>query len=208
MHVRPGDPLINLHVWNEQFPSFPAFGPTLAWASRFNRAFDTSLRELAHFLGARRDLDDVKAICAKMAFAPTDRSAQLTRFVSRFGFEKIPVNSSRSLRQRMQRLGENILVSMIVLAHNAAALRADTLWRDRTVVFLSRQILQRRYGFVRDQAAGSIRHRGQQEPDHVAWQAITPCSVAKVPEPESSLIHMTVVTRARERVKQERGTKL
>ncbi len=98
VHVRPGDPLINLHVWNEQFPSFPASGPTLAWARRFNRAFDTSLRDLAHFLEARRDLDDVKAICAKMAFAPTKRSAQLARFVSRFGFEKIAVNSSQSLR--------------------------------------------------------------------------------------------------------------
>jgi hypothetical protein len=42
--------------------------------------------------------------------------------------------------------GENILISMIVLAQNASALRADTLWRDRTLVVLSRQTLQRRYG--------------------------------------------------------------
>jgi hypothetical protein len=38
---------------------------------------------------------------------------------------------------------------MMVLAHNAAALRADILWRDRTLVFLSRQMLQRRYGSPR-----------------------------------------------------------
>jgi cytochrome b561 len=46
----------------------------------------------------------------------------------------------------MHRLGENIFISMMVLAHNAAALRADTLWRDRTLVFLSRSRLQERYG--------------------------------------------------------------
>jgi hypothetical protein len=29
-HVHPGDRLISLHVWNEQFPAFPVHGPTLA----------------------------------------------------------------------------------------------------------------------------------------------------------------------------------
>jgi hypothetical protein len=149
VHVRPGDRLISLHVWNEQFPAFPARGPTMAWARRFNRAFDTSLHELAHFLEARDDLDDVKAICGNVPFAPVARSAQLARFVSRFGFERIAVNGSQSLRQRVHWLGENILISMMVLAHNAAALRADTLWRDRTLVSLSRQMLQRRYGLLR-----------------------------------------------------------
>jgi hypothetical protein len=46
----------------------------------------------------------------------------------------------------MHWFGENILISMIVLTHNATALRADTLWRDRTLVFLSRQTLRTRYG--------------------------------------------------------------
>jgi hypothetical protein len=41
---------------------------------------------------------------------------------------------------------------MMVLARNAAALRADTLRRDRTLVFLSRRELRRRYGFARDEA--------------------------------------------------------
>jgi hypothetical protein len=145
-HVRRGDRLINLHVWNEQFPAFPAGGPTLAWARRVNRAFDISLRELAHFLDVRQDLHDITAICGNMTFESTVRSAELARFVSRFGFEKIEMRGSQSLRQRMHWFGENILISMIVLTHNATALRADTLWRDRTLVFLSRQTLRTRYG--------------------------------------------------------------
>ena len=145
-HVYPGDRLISLHVWNEQFPAFPTHGPTLAWARRVNRAFDISLRNLAQFLEMRRDLADVTAICANITFQSAERGAQLARFVSRFGFEKVAVDGSQSLRQRMHWFGENILISLIVLAHNATALRADTLWRDRTLVFLSRQTLQRRYG--------------------------------------------------------------
>jgi hypothetical protein len=151
--IRRGDRVANLHVWNEQFPCFAGKGPTLAWARRVNQAFELSLRELAGFLHGRRDLDDVVAICANMSLEPAERSAQLVRFVGRFGFEPIAAASSCSFRQQMHWFGENILISMMVLARNAAALRADTLRRDRTLVFLSRRELRRRYGLARDEAA-------------------------------------------------------
>jgi len=151
--IRFGDRVASLHVWNEQFPCFVGKGPTLAWARRVNHAFDLSLRELAGFLEARRDLDDVVAICANMTLGPAERSAQLVRFVNRFGFEQIAAASSRSFRQQVHWFGENILISMMVLARNAAALRVDTLRRDRTLVFLSRRELRRRYEFARDGVA-------------------------------------------------------
>jgi len=151
--VHSGDRVANLHVWNEQFPCFVGKGPTLAWARRVNHAFDLSLRKLAAFLDTHRDFDDVIAICANLSLEPAERSTQLVRFVSRFGFERIAAASSRSFRQQVHWFGENILISMMVLARNAAALRVDTLRRDRTLVFLSRRELQRRYGFARDEAA-------------------------------------------------------
>jgi hypothetical protein len=150
--IRRGDRVANLHVWNEQFPCFAGKGPTLAWACRVNQAFELSLRKLAGFLDGRCDFDDVVAICANMSLEPAERSAQLVRFVGRFGFERIAAVSSHSFRQQMHWFGENILISMMVLARNAAALRADTLRRDRTLVFLSRRELRRRYGLARDEA--------------------------------------------------------
>jgi hypothetical protein len=148
--VYTGVRIANLHVWNERFPCFSGKGPTLGWARRVNHAINVSLRELSYFLDARRDLDDVIAISANMAFEPAERSDQLVRFAARFGFERITATSSRSFRQQMHWFGENILISMIVLTRNVAALRADTLRRDRTLVFLSRQELRRRYGFARE----------------------------------------------------------
>jgi len=149
-YIRAGARIASLHVWNEQFPCFSEKGPTFAWARRINRAFNVSLRELSHFLDGRRDLDDVIAVSANMTFEPAERGDQLAHFVARFGFEQIAGASSRSLRQQMHWFGENILISMIVLARNAAALRSDTLRRDRTLVFLSRRELRRRYGFARE----------------------------------------------------------
>jgi len=151
--IRRGDRVANLHVWNEQFPCFAGKGPTLGWARRVNQAFELSLRKLAGFLDGRCDFDDVVAICANMSLEPAERSAQLVRFVGRFGFERIAAGNSHSFRQQMHWFGENILISMMVLARNAAALRADTLRRDRTLVFLSRRELRRRYGLARDEAA-------------------------------------------------------
>jgi hypothetical protein len=144
--VRLGDPIVHLHVWNEQFPPFSSSGPTLAWARRVNRAFEQSLCELADFLNARQDLRDVIAICGDLTLEPSWRSAQLTRFVARFGFERIAAPQSWSFSRRAHWLGQNILISMMVLAHNAGALRADTFWRDRVPVFLSRRALDERYG--------------------------------------------------------------
>ncbi len=174
-HIRPGDRLVRLHMWNEQFPAFPAGGPTLAWARRVNRAFEISLRELAHFLEVRPDLDDITGICGTMTFGRADRSARLARFVRRFGFEKIDLHGSQSFRQRMHWFGENILISMIVLTYNATALRADTLWRDRVLVVLSRQTLRRRYLTERRDVAGvpvAVNYMRKAAPGgEVRWQA-------------------------------------
>jgi len=151
--VRPGDRLAALHVWNEQFPAFPANGPTLNWGRRASPSFDASLRELAYFLKTRRDLDDVMAVCGNMAFGSPECSAQFIRFVGRFGFEPVATVDPPSLRQRLHRFGENMLIAMMVLACNAAALRLNTLWSGRLLVVCSRRKLQRRYGFARERAA-------------------------------------------------------
>jgi hypothetical protein len=153
VRIQAGDRLINLHVWNEQFPRFPRHRATLAWARRVDRAFDISLRELDACLTARPNLGDVVAICGNMGFGSAARSAQLARYVARFGLERVAAPNDMSFRQLLHLFGENILISMMVLARNAGALHADTLRRDRTPVFMSRQTLQGRYGLARDRAA-------------------------------------------------------
>ena len=59
--LRPGDRIIDLHLWNQQVPLMPEAGPTLGWARRMNDSFRRSLQELAHHLAARTDVDDIIA---------------------------------------------------------------------------------------------------------------------------------------------------
>lgn len=143
--VRVGERIVEIHLWNEQVPSFPPGGASLAWARGLSRALELSLRELASYLARRPDLADVKAIRADMALGTAEQDAQLARISGRFGFEPAPRETARSASERLHRLGENVLVSLFVLARNPRSLRRDTLLRSRTEVVLARDLLDR-YG--------------------------------------------------------------
>ncbi|MFZ0728768.1 MAG: hypothetical protein WAM51_01435 [Methylovirgula sp.] len=141
--LRRGAPFIDLHFWNEHIPAIPERGPTLHWARQMNRCFADSLRELAAYLAARPEFDDVGAIRINTSLGPTARGDQIARIVAPYGFARVSVPRPRTLAERMRRLGENILVSLLVLAANCRALKADTLRRDRTLAYLPRRSLER-----------------------------------------------------------------
>lgn len=144
--VRSGDRIVYLHLWNEQIPPVPRAGPTLSWARAFCGRLELSLRELAKYIQAHRDLDDVVAIGANFAQGTREQRTQLTNIMRRFGFAPLPDGESACADGTLCRFGENILISVMVLAQNPVVLRADSLWRDRTPLFVSRSAFLDRYG--------------------------------------------------------------
>ena len=140
--VRSGDRVARLHFWNEQIPTLPEDGATIAWARRMRRAIGVSLHELSHYLAGRPDLADVAVVCGLVPSGTKSQSGQIARIMAYYGFETIPEPHPLPLRERLHRLGENILISFIVLAHNAGALRPDTLMRVRVPIYLSRRVLE------------------------------------------------------------------
>jgi hypothetical protein len=144
--VRASDRVINLHFWNEHIPSVPERGASIAWARHMYHDTAYSLRQLAQYLAESRDLDDVVGLQANMCWGTAEQTNQLARITRRLGFDVFPRTEPIESSERLHRLGENIYVSLMVLAQNTAALRRDSLWRDRTEIFLSRRTLDRRYG--------------------------------------------------------------
>jgi len=144
--VNTGDRIARLHFWNEQVPQMPANGATIAWARRMHRAIATSLQELAGHLSSRPDLGDIAVICGDVPSGTTAQSEQLARIMGRYGFETVAERGRLPLARRLHRFGENILISLIVLAHNPGALRADTLKRARVPIYLSRRVLEKEFG--------------------------------------------------------------
>lgn len=140
-----GGRLLDLHLWNEQIPLIPDEGITWEWAQRASQMVEFSLTELACYLKANRDLDDIRVIRGRIGLGAGLGEDRIMRLASRFGFER-PRWPKSGAENRLHLLGENILISMLVLARNPASLTLDSLWRSRTVVYLSRNELERRYG--------------------------------------------------------------
>lgn len=143
--LRAGERIINLHLWNEQMPRFGVNAASVAWASRLMRCVEISLRQLCQFLAVTAELSDVVAICADMTFGTKRETAQLIVIAGRFGFQAVQTRPRSSIAQRAFRVGENILIALLILVHHAEAFRRDSLWRDRTRVVLPRSTLEQRY---------------------------------------------------------------
>jgi hypothetical protein len=144
--VRRGQRIARLHFWNEQIPPVPAEGATIAWARQMQRAIAISLRELASYLASRSAFADIAVVCADVPSGTIAQREQLARIMARYGFETIIEPEHLPIGERLHRLGENILISLIVLAYNAGALRSDTLKRVRVPIYLSRRVLEREFG--------------------------------------------------------------
>jgi hypothetical protein len=117
---------------------------TIGWARQMTHSLDISLRELARYLAAKPDLSDVAVIRADAVATMGRESGQLTRIMARYGFEAIARPEQLPIAERLHRFGENILISMIIFAQNARALRSLT--HGRVPLFLSRRALEHRFG--------------------------------------------------------------
>ena len=74
-----------------------------------------------------------------MAFASSEQTQLVANLAAHYGFVRA-ADSARgySISEALLHLGENILISMIVMSHHPPAVRADCLIRGRVQVFLHR----------------------------------------------------------------------
>jgi hypothetical protein len=140
-----GEPILNLHLWNEHIPAIRDEGATVGWARRLSRAIDLSLQELARYLSEHPELDEIVAMRADMRLGTEEKNRQLAYLSARYGFEDAVTHHHGESRS-LHRLGENVLVLLLVMATNPMALRASVLLRAQKVVYLPRAELHRRYG--------------------------------------------------------------
>lgn len=150
--LRAGQRMVQLHFWSEHIPPVPQKGATISWARQMQKSISTSLRELARYLESRPDLYDIRVVCGDVPSAATGAQCQQIEYImGYYGFETVMESERLPLRERIHRLGENILISLTIFAQNAAALRPDTLMRVRVPIYLSRRILGQKFG-DRDEA--------------------------------------------------------
>jgi hypothetical protein len=141
--VHPGDMVLGLHFWNEHMPAMDGNGVTLEWARQTSHALNVSFRELSRYLSLHPELDGIVAIRGDMRFGLGEEGAQLARLAAHFGFERA---NAFDVTPTMHRVGENILTSLLARAANPNTKYRSILRRDRQLVYMSRRVLQMRYG--------------------------------------------------------------
>ncbi len=151
--VRAGDPLVELHFWNQHIFARTDRGDLFAWGARMRRAFLFSLKELSEFLDRSDEYDDVVAIFGNLGVAVAARSDQLVRVCRIYGFDPVFDGHRLSVAEHLHRAGQNMLGLLLTLAVNPLSARLDVLARDRAPVAISRAELRRRYGGQRSAEA-------------------------------------------------------
>ncbi len=135
-----GDPMLDLHLWNEQLPRYHGGRFGLAWAIQFRAAFERSLRLLAAEMATDPALVHVRALRAETTFVTRGRGPKLARIAFHYGFSAPRMPSIGPGRPRRD-LGGDLLVFGLTLACNPLSLRGKTLRRDRYGLWISRQQL-------------------------------------------------------------------
>jgi hypothetical protein len=144
--VDAGEPIVEIHLWNEHLPKMPRAGPTLAWAKLFSRRMDRSLRQLAAFVQRQPNLAHVRAVYGRTLFSMHSGLDTLRRLTAAYGFELHDAPARSGWTRRAHDFGENLLVWGLLWTFNRDAVGRSKLLRQRHEVWMSRRRLMLQHG--------------------------------------------------------------
>ncbi|MCL6430107.1 MAG: hypothetical protein K6V36_04510 [Anaerolineae bacterium] len=144
--IRPGDPVIDIHFWNERVPPMPESGPDLRWAREMHRRFVASLRLLAQHL-MEASSSDGAAIRGEFGFLSGEALDAQSYLFRRLGLEVRRLHAARGAWGRFAEFWQNLFSYWLIWTYNPASLRGKRLLDlERCEVWISRQALLARYG--------------------------------------------------------------
>lgn len=86
-HLSPGDPILELHFWNERLPTPRKKDAAIQWGLDFLRRLRSSLDLLAVYVNPTPRSGSVAAIHAEIGFLQASQPQELYRLAHHLGFE-------------------------------------------------------------------------------------------------------------------------
>ena len=148
--IRPSDPILGLHFWNEHLPPIPRKGPCISWGLAMHGQVLHSLRLLAAHLESDADAyRGIKALRGEASFGSRIGRLQMYRVAERYGFELFP--GTPPLARRFRFFWENFLIWGLIWTYNRGGMRGKKLMKERFELWYSRDELIRRHGTKRSE---------------------------------------------------------
>ena len=149
IRIEKGQPLGELHLWNEHIPAMPPQGPDLKWGKEFVKKMRHSLKLLARFVVQDPRMAEIEAFGGEIAF-PRDKARQLDVIARQLGL----VLDSRKPKGAWGRFAEfwqNLYSWALIWAFNPPSLKKKTLLGMRRYrLWMTREELLRKYGSEHD----------------------------------------------------------
>lgn len=140
--IRPGDPVVAIHYWNEHMPPLPARGMTAAWAATFKNGVRHSLALIADLFVEEQRFRDAAALYGEPAFATTSGSDASIRISHHLGFDVI---DDESRHGAIHAWFDSVLIWFLMRTFNPVSVRGRGLAHGRLKIWMSRQKLIARY---------------------------------------------------------------
>ncbi len=145
--IAPGEPLVEVHLWNEHLPLLPNRGNDLAWAARAARLTEHSLRLLAAHVQTDPALRDIRAVHGRMALPAPNAGESSFALARRLGFDVRPSDGGAAARFR--KFWNNVHLWLLIWVFNPGRFRSRRhkvlkwSWFD---LWMSRDALLARHG--------------------------------------------------------------
>lgn len=142
--VSRGEPIAEVHWWNEHLPPFEEGGTGLKWAVRMRRRFITTHQEMARQIMHNPDWRGVRAVGTTTAMFPADEIGAWERRMARLGYIVIPHENPSG---RIAEFFEGAWAWMIWRTYQAGTLRVLTPFEiSRSDFWMSADRMLRIYG--------------------------------------------------------------
>jgi hypothetical protein len=141
--IRPADPVLGIHYWNEHLPPIPEQGLNPAWAASFRRGLGYSLTLIADLVAHDPRFGGVVAIHGAPAFAARSGAGTSARISARLGYDVIEdEGGERPIHVWL----DGVLVWFLMWTFNRASTRGRGISHGRLQIWMSRRKLIERYG--------------------------------------------------------------
>lgn len=146
VQIRRGEPILELHFWNERLPVLPHRGASLEWGIEVAKRARHSLCLLAEYLACEPRFNSVHALHGESGFLEAGQLSEMRALVEHLGFDFVP-GVEPGWRVWKYAFWQNLFSWWLMWTFNPASLHGKQFNNiARNELWMSRTTLTKKFG--------------------------------------------------------------